>query len=61
MEPTRSQLLPGVFLTTLRTDKFKSDCLSVNLLTALDRETVAKNALLPRVLLHSLPLVARLS
>lgn len=52
MEPTRSQLLPGVFLTTLRTDKFKSDCLSVNLLTALDRETVAKNALLPRVLLR---------
>ena len=39
-----------MFLSTLRTDKFKSDCLSLSLLTALDRETVSKNALLPRVL-----------
>lgn len=46
----RRELLPGVFLSSIRTDKFKSDCLSVSLLTALDRETVSKNALLPRVL-----------
>ena len=46
----RKEILPGVFLNTLQTDKFKSDCLSVSLLTALDRETVSKNALLPRVL-----------
>ena len=52
METQRTELLPGVFLTTLRTDKFKSDCLSVNLLTPLNRETVSKNALLPRVLLR---------
>ena len=41
MDIQRTELLPGVFLTTLRTDKFKSDCLSVNLLTQLKRETVA--------------------
>ena len=46
----RQELLPGVFLSTLQTDKFKSDCLSVSLLTQLDRETVSKNALIPRVL-----------
>ena len=39
-----------MFLSALRTDKFKSDCLSLSLLTALDRGTVSKNALLPRVL-----------
>jgi predicted Zn-dependent peptidase len=52
MDTIRTELLPGVFLTTLRTDKFKSDCLSVNLLTRLSRETVSMNALLPRVLLR---------
>jgi len=46
----RRELLPGVFLSTLQTDKFKSDCLSVSLLTQLDRGTISKNALLPRVL-----------
>ena len=53
MDILRKELLPGVFLSCLQTDKFKSDCLSglsVSLLTALDRETVSKNALLPRVL-----------
>lgn len=50
MDIRRKELLPGVFLTTLQTDKFKSDCISVSLLTQLDRETVSKNALLPRVL-----------
>lgn len=50
MNVQRSEILPGVFLSTLQTDKFKSDCLSISLLTALDRETVSENALLPRVL-----------
>lgn len=50
MNIQRREILPDVFLTTLQTEKFKSDCLSVNLLTQLDRETVSKNALLPRVL-----------
>lgn len=48
----RRELLPGVFLSTLQTDKFKSDCLSLSLLTQLERETVSKNALLPRVLVR---------
>ena len=52
MDIQRTELFPGVFLTTLRTDKFKTDCLSVNLLTQLRRETVSKAALLPRVLLR---------
>ena len=52
MDISRTELLPGVFLTTLQTDKFKSDCLSVNLLAQLSRETVSMNALLPRVLLR---------
>jgi len=50
MDLRRRELLPGVFLSTLCTEKFKSDCLSVSLLTQLDRETVTANALLPRVL-----------
>jgi len=50
MDIHRDEIMPGVFLTTLHTDKFKSDCLSVSLLTQLDRETVSRNALLPRVL-----------
>ena len=50
MEVTRTELLPGVFLTHLRTDKFKTACLSVNLLTQLNRETAAMNALIPAVL-----------
>ena len=50
MDIRREELLPGVFLSTLQTDKFKSDCLSLSLLTQLDRETVSENALLPRVL-----------
>lgn len=52
MDIARTELFPGVFLTTLTTDKFKTDCLSVNLLTQLSRETVSMNALLPRVLLR---------
>ena len=52
MEIERKEILPGVFLSVLQTGKFKSDCLSVSFLTALDRETVSRNALLPRVLLR---------
>ena len=50
MEIKRKELLPGVWLSCLETDKFKSDCMSINLLTALDRDTISKNAVLPRVL-----------
>ena len=50
MNLVRKEILPGVTLSCLETDKFKSDCLSVSLLTQLCRENAAKNALLPRVL-----------
>jgi len=46
----RKEIFPGVWLSCLQTDKFKSDCLSLSLLTQLERETVALNALVPRVL-----------
>ncbi len=50
MEIKRKELLPGVWLSCLQTNKFKSDCLSLSLLTQLERDTVSMNALVPRVL-----------
>ncbi len=50
MQRTRTELLPGVWLTALHTEKFKTGCLSVSLLTQLTRETAAMNAVLPFVL-----------
>ena len=50
MEMNRSELLPGVWLNHLRSDKFGSACLSVSLLTQLTRETASMNALIPFVL-----------
>ncbi len=50
METIRCELIPGVWLTALRSDKFKTGCLSINLLTQLNRETAALNAVLPFVL-----------
>ena len=50
MEYSRKELLPGIFLTHLRSDKFKTACISLNLLTQLSRETASMNALIPYVL-----------
>lgn len=50
MEYSRSELLPGVFLTHLRSDKFKTACISLSLLTQLKRENASMNALIPYVL-----------
>lgn len=50
MEQSRKEILPGVFLTCLKTDKFKTGLMSLQLLTPLDRQTAAKNALIPSVL-----------
>ena len=50
MDAVRREILPGVALTCVQTDKFKTGCLSINLLTQLCRENAAKNALLPMVL-----------
>jgi predicted Zn-dependent peptidase len=48
----RKQIMPDAHLTCVKTDKFKTCSLSVNLITPLDKEAAAKNALLPRVLLR---------
>lgn len=50
MELTRTEILPGVWLNHLRSDKFKTACLSLSLLTQLQRETASMNALIPFVL-----------
>ena len=50
MEYSRSELMPGVFLSHLKSDKFKTACMSLNLITQLSRETASMNALLPNVL-----------
>ena len=50
MQVKRSELMPGVWLNYLHSDKFKTACLSLSLLTQLKRETAAMNALLPYVL-----------
>ena len=50
MEYYRRELAPCVWLTALRDDKFKTNCLSAWLLTALDRATAADRAVLPHVL-----------
>ena len=44
MQRIRTEILPGVWLTALRTEKFKTAWLSVNLLTQLRRETAACTA-----------------
>lgn len=49
-EFSRTQLRPGVFLTCIQTKKFKSSYWALRLVTPLQRETAAMNALLPRVL-----------
>ena len=50
MEYSRIEILPGVWLSHLREDKFKTASFSVNLLTQLSQETASLNALIPYVL-----------
>ncbi len=50
MELRRTELMPGVWLSYLHSDKFKTACMSLSLLTQLSRETAAMNALIPYVL-----------
>lgn len=50
MEISRCEIMNGVALTCLRSDKFKTACMSVNLLCQLERETASINALVPYVL-----------
>ena len=41
---------PGIKLTCVQTDKFKTGCISITMVTELSRGTAAKSAMLPRVL-----------
>jgi len=50
MTLNRNEIMPGVWLTCVTTDKFKSGCLSIHMITQLRRETAAMNALIPQVL-----------
>lgn len=45
-------LAPGVTLRSFRDTRFKQGCLSLQLVTPMARETAAKNALIPAVLLR---------
>ena len=47
---TRKEILPGIFLNHIQSDKFKIATLSFTILTQLKRETASMNALLPSVL-----------
>lgn len=47
---TQKEIMPGVRLTAVHTNKFKSSCFGVTLLTPLARETASENALLSWVL-----------
>ena len=44
------EIVDGVSLTCINTNKFKSGCITINLLCELNRDTASLNALLPRVL-----------
>ena len=48
----RLELLPGVWLNLVQTDRFKTGCFSINLLRPLEMASAAPNALLPSVLLR---------
>ena len=52
MKKQRLTLMPDVYLTILETDKFRTNCLSLNILRPLCAQEAAKNALLPDVLLR---------
>ena len=58
MERARYELLPGVFLTAVRTDSPRG-CFRAALLRQLSREEAAMNALLPDTLLPELRVVPR--
>ncbi len=52
MKSDRFELLPGVLLNMVRTDRFKTGCFSINFLRPLSLQTAAPNALIPSILLR---------
>jgi len=52
MAMKRVELCPGVRLNMVQTDRFKTGCFSINVLTPLNANTASVNALIPSVLLR---------
>lgn len=52
MKSHRFELLPGVWLNMVQTDRFKTGCFSINFMRPLVRDTAAPNSLIPSVLLR---------
>ncbi len=50
MDISRKEIMPGVALNYLHSRKFKTACMSLSLLTQLERENASMNALIPYVL-----------
>ena len=50
MEYRREEMMPGVFLSAVRTDRFKTSALCAALLSQLDHEHAYMDSLLPSVL-----------
>lgn len=50
MSVTREEIMPGVWLSHIRSSKFKTAVMSISLLTQMSRETASANALIPSVL-----------
>lgn len=50
MNLERKELAPGIFLTAMKTEKFKSACLAITFLTPLRAESASVNAVIPHVL-----------
>lgn len=48
----RVEILPGIYLRTVQTQKFKTGCFSINFLRPLHRQTASEYALIPSVLLR---------
>ena len=47
---SRFELVPGVGLTCITTTKFKTECMTINILDSLNQEHASHNALLPNIL-----------
>ncbi len=48
----RVEILPGIFLRAVTSDKFKTGCFSINFLRPLDAVEASKNVLIPSILLR---------
>ena len=48
----RTEILPGVYLTAVQSDKFKTGCFSLNFLRPMCKKEAAANALVPGILLR---------